>query len=247
MAEVTHLTHAPIKEALIDIQVERRSDLSITDLAKATDRLSERFPKVGRIDQNRLDFKLDAGKAPVTNIDHTHHGYRFTSSDGRQIVQFKLDGFTFNWLEPYTTWEELSQQARSAWDIYEELTDPLSVTRLGVRYINHLAFPQPLASFSDYLAAPPAVPAALPQTLESFLSRVVIHDGDLDAQCILTQAMEHSDPEHENIPVFLDIDTIINRRFALNDDFWGTIQRLRDLKNRVFFESITNKTVELYK
>ena len=103
------------------------------------------------------------------------------------------------------------------------------------------------ARFEDYLTAPPTIPDALPQSVESFLSRIVIHDGNLDAQCILTQAMESSNPSHENLPITLDIDVIANKRFSLEDDFWRTIENLRDLKNRIFFESITSKTVELYR
>lgn len=247
MAEITKLRQPPIKEALIDMRVDRRPELSADDIEAAADRLRELYPKCSRIQLNQFNFKLEPEQAPVTNIASSHNGYRFASSDDKKITQFQLDGFTFNWLEPYESWECLYERAHEAWAVYAEVTAPRAITRIGVRYINKLGLPQPVNDFGEYLTSPPNIPEGLPQTVKSFLSRVVMHDSQLGADCILTQAMEAVDLEHDQVPVVLDIDTFIQKRFELTEDPWIQASHLRDLKNRIFFKSITDTALEPYK
>jgi uncharacterized protein (TIGR04255 family) len=97
----------------------------------------------------------------------------------------------------------------------------------------------------EYLTAPPTIPEGLNQELSSFLTRVEIRDPTIAAHGILTQALEGV---HENYaPIVLDIDVFIARQFEPQDqEFWNSLDQLRDFKNTVFFESITEKTTELF-
>ena len=96
------------------------------------------------------------------------------------------------------------------------------------------------------MVTPPEVPEKLPQGLSSFLTRVVIPIPSLGATAIIIQALEGiSDPSI--IPIILDIDVFKEAQFDANGkDAWETIDKLRDLKNEMFFQSITEKTVELF-
>jgi uncharacterized protein (TIGR04255 family) len=160
------------------------------------------------------------------------------------IVQFKVDGFTFNKLEPYTTWEEVFGEADRLWRIYVQIARPLEISRVAVRYINRLRLPGP-AELSQYLEAPPVLPPPIPQAVREFLTRVVVDDGN-DASAILIQALEASlDPS--TVPLLLDIDAF--REVSLPPDdpsVAGIFEQLRRLKNDIFFASVTERTVEMY-
>jgi uncharacterized protein (TIGR04255 family) len=63
---------------------------------------------------------------------------------------------------------------------------------------------------------------------------------------ILTQAFEGAAGDGR-YPVTLDIDAFRDREFDPTDaNIWTFLEELRGLKNRVFFESITERTAELY-
>jgi uncharacterized protein (TIGR04255 family) len=47
--------------------------------------------------------------------------------------------------------------------------------------------------------------------------------------------------------VILDIDVFRAKIFADEGEAWGVIDTLREVKNLIFFDSITEKTVNLYK
>jgi uncharacterized protein (TIGR04255 family) len=155
-----------------------------------------------------------------------------------------MDGFTFSRLEPYDTWEEMKEEAVRLWEIYAASVSPDPITSVGTRYINVLKLPLN-RELKEYLTAPPTIPEGLNQELSSFLTRVEIRDPAIGSHGILTQALEGV--RKDNAPIVLDIDVFITRQFDPQDEeFWYCLDQLRDFKNTVFFESITEKTTELF-
>jgi hypothetical protein len=76
------------------------------------------------------------------------------------------------------------------------------------------------------------MPDAAPQTVSSFLSRIVARDGE--DTVILTQRLESAPGRSD--PVTLDIDVFRVGEFSPDGvDLVVVLQRLRELKNRVFF------------
>ena len=171
-------------------------------------------------------------------------GYRYSSEDKLNIAQFRMDGFTFSRLEPYNNWDEMKAEAARLWKIYADAVSPDPITRVGVRYVNVLKLPLG-TELAEYLTAPPVIPDGLDQELGSFLTRLGIHAPAFEAHGFLTQAYEVA---HDNYaPIVLDIDVFTVKHFDPGkDEFWRYLDLLRDLKNNVFFESITEKSLELF-
>jgi uncharacterized protein (TIGR04255 family) len=163
------------------------------------------------------------------------------------VAQFRVDGFTFSKLEPYTTWDSVFAEALRLWAVYVKVADPSEVVRIAVRYINRLQVPVP-AQISDYLEAPPLVPPPISQQLRQFLFRFVIDDVSRDASAVIMQASEPLIGP-EAIVLFIDIDAFKENLAAAPDDsrLRGMFLQLRDLKNEIFYASITERTAEMYK
>ena len=246
MAIQTHLSKAPITEALIDIKVRLPIDVDINKLEPMGKIISNQYPKKqDRIRfEGRIDFKLGETpkhKDPLSLVD----GFMYISSDEKYVVQTRLDGFTLSRLKPYETWERLRDEAQKLWKLYLETTSPEIIKRVALRYINRLELPPSMHDFSEYLASPPTVPKGLPQKLASFLNRFIIPFEDIDAFAIITQSFESI--ERDVVPIILDIDVFREGEFELNKgDAWELLEKFRNIKNDVFFESITEKTKELY-
>src|SRR5207253_4384748 len=113
----------------------------------------------------------DPNAPPAIGV-RTHIGYTFTSSDGLQAFQSRLDGFTFSRLAPYNGWESFCSEARRLWNIYREVTQPQAVTRAAVRYINRLDLPLPIRDLKDYLRTVPEVSPDLPQGLSGYFMQL---------------------------------------------------------------------------
>ena len=247
MAVQRHLNNAPITEAILDIRLKLPTNVKSSTFLSLHPQIAQRYP--GKQERRRWEGQIViAGsqapktKSTVGEVD----GYLFRSADDKQIIQFRLDGFTFNRMRPYENWESFRDEARRLWNVYIEAVSPEQISRIALRYINHLLIPGPTVNFEDYLAAGPVVPEKLPQGVSSFLTRIVIYEPDTKASAIITHALEKV-IKPDIIPIILDLDVIKESPFEVNyQQMWETFEKLRDFKNRIFFESVTEKALELF-
>lgn len=240
------LRNAPIREAIIDLRVRENRTLDMHQLDGIRSRLEPDYLKKGPIVELRTDITVSDEGRGVSETKARELGIRLHSRDERYVAQFSREGFTFSRLAPYETWERLVEEAQRLWVIYLELTRPEGISRVATRFINDLQLPmQPGEQFEEYLATPPQVPAALPQHVMQFLQRIVIHDMNTGLRAIVTQLLQGA--WNDRIPVILDIDVFCLREFEpSNGDAWSCLGKMREFKNRVFFESLTEKAVGLY-
>lgn len=242
MVEYPILTNAPITEALIDIRVKLPSTVDIKKIESIYEFIKEQYPEKKEQKIAKLKFKPDELKSSGAEIN----GYRYITSDKKQIVQVRLDGFTFNRLHPYIKWEQLRDETYRLWQIYKNITSTELITRVALRYINNLNIPMPIIDFGEYLTAPPIVPPELPQGVSGFLNRTVINEPYSGFNAIITHALEQI--VTNTAPIILDIDVFKYQSEGMEEkNAWEIIEKLRDFKNKIFFSSITDKLKEMYK
>ena len=247
MADYLLLRNAPITEALIDIRVKIQDDFNVERFQSLHDEIVTEYPDKKKKLKWEGKLEIKEGGTPVSEGTKTVTGYLFKSTDGKQIFQARIAGFTFNRLKPYDKWETFRDEALRLWKLYRDIFSP-EIIRVALRFINKIDIPIPsqtVLDFDDYLAAGPIVPKELPQGVSSFLTRVVIRDSDIDAMAIITQAFEQIiDPKF--IPIILDIDVFKQKEIISEEEAWQALEKMRHLKNRIFFASITEKAKELF-
>lgn len=247
MATQRHLSRAPIREALIDIQVS--PPVPIGALAGLKEKFAHKFPECKNIWQASVGLEIAPDGNGATTTEKSLVGYRFEAPGIPSVLQCRTNGFTFSRLSPYETWEQMRDEAQAMWFQFVSEAHPTAVSRLAVRYINALRIALPLDTFATYLAVPPELPAVLPQTLAGFLQRFVISRPNDNCTAIVTQALEESNPKvtPDGVTVFLDIDVFKSLELPPDSpEIWDTLQMLRKFKNDIFFEYLTEKSVELY-
>lgn len=246
MAEQRHLDKAPITEALIDFRVKLRSGFNIVEFSSLEETLRDTYPSMRKMYRFEGEFKVEGSKVGTTREDTRLHGYSFRSDDGKNVVQFREDGFTFNRLYPYTNWKDVSAEAERLWGVYLAKAPVELVTRIAVRYINQLNIPLPITDFAKYLTAPPSIPTTLPQEVSHFLTRMVVHDRESGAIANITQALQKSDlPGYATIVLDIDVYRLQESGFDV-EEIQPILEQLHHLKNRIFFDSITDETARLF-
>lgn len=247
MSEWPHLPKAPITEALIDIRVRLPEATDLEQLAPFRDQVRDDYPTCRERQQWGGQLQFKGSEPPVVRAGSVHpDGYLLTSADGCQVAQARLDGFTFSRLKPYQTWTTLRASAQLLWQTYCRVAKPEMATRIAVRYINRLELPLPCKDFRDWVRTTPDVPPGLPQRLAGFFLRLHIPFEEPHGLVNLIQALEPGEyPEH--VPLLFDIDAFRPVELDPGDDeIWRQMDALRIIKNRVFFQSITEKLKERY-
>jgi uncharacterized protein (TIGR04255 family) len=241
------LRRAPIREAVIDIQIpvgETPDFEALEELARST----EGYPTVQQgfqvASQFELAFDPEADDGPPLPKPR-RSGFRAISEDELQIAQFRWNGFAFSRLAPYESWDKLSDAAKMVWQRYRARIAPKYATRVSLRYVNHIRLSYPLDP-GDYFTAMPRYPEEWPQNVSSFVFRQTVHDQPSGLSANVMHALV-DDVDEDKIGVIFDIEAYAEGPISLRDEaLWGTLDHLRDLKNRVFFAGLTQKAVSLF-
>jgi len=221
-SQMSHYEKAPITEALIDIRVELSTELRFEDLHAIRKHVSKDYPQEET--RNLAEGTIQFAPAMQASVQQKPWGLLFRNEAKNQVLQARLDGFTFSRLEPYETFEKLRGEARRLWDIYRELMRPKRVTRVAVRYINQL--PE-LRNFGPYLM------------------RLPMHQGDLKGTLVINEAMTPA-KSPDTVSIVLDFDLHVDDPpVTTEQELWSFFDRLRERKNAYFEACITDKTREL--
>lgn len=246
MAKQRHLDNAPIVEAIIDFRVRLAPTFDLTGFISPGQTLHPEYPKMEEKREFATGIQLANNRVQPLFEDKGLMGYFFRSEDGKNVVQFRKDGFTFSRLKPYTEWETVCAEAKRLWELYRAKASPELVTRIAVRYINRLTIPLPISDFADYLTAPPMIPETLPQDVNQFMTRVLVRDVITDIQANIVQALDKG-AKSDEVAIILDIDVYKQQESGLDESkIWPTFEQLRELKDRIFFDSISERTARLF-
>lgn len=242
VSEFPHLERAPIREAVLDIKVDPREDITSEVLATFVEGVKNDFPERRPIQSFQAEFEVSSGAAGVRSIPPQLLGTICWNDAKTRAVQGRLDGFTVNHVQSYESWTVLRQQAWALWRQYVEIVKPTKVVRCALRYINRLELPV-LVDMAANLQTRPEVAPELPQLVEDFFMRVVVPFSD-SRKASITQASEPLlEPESTTRGLILDIDAFSTRSFDVGDDaIWQEFDELRTIKNRCFFKSV-NETM----
>ena len=171
MAKQRHLTKAPIAEAVVDIRASLPQQFDMAELRRLPDEVAGNFqsPEIMKGFVGSFEFGKELEQPRSQAIDKGIVGYAYKSIDSTKVLQLRNNGFTLNKLKPYEDWSKLRDEARQLWNMYRNKTHPESISRIALRYINHLNIPHSgdQLNFDEFLTAAPQVPHELPQAVLS--------------------------------------------------------------------------------
>ena len=217
------LKNAPITEAVIDLHVQARVEFG------------------AYVESLRAAFRESfdsAEEQPAEKLGR--RGLIFPARPTSEAVQVSENGFAFSKLQPYTSWEDVRDSARRYWEIYRRVVDVEIIDRVGVRFINQFRLRHD-QKLPDYLAVLPQVPETVaPEEVADTLSRLTIHDDKLG---ITSRVFYVCKTDETGVTVIIDTDSAKLGRFD-SEDIWASLEQLRDVKNRIFFGSITENAAQ---
>jgi uncharacterized protein (TIGR04255 family) len=247
MERFRHLRNAPITEAIVDFRVSLPPDFRPDRLREARERLAREYPQVvePKRYETRFELSSEPPKEPHTR-DLGFQGIWLKTEDLKTVAQFRVDGFTFNRLKPYTRWEQILPEALRLWSVYVNLANPQSVTRLALRYINHMSLPGAGVRLDDYLVNSPRLPPPEPQILSSFATRLALEYPERRMRANVIQVLEVG-VETPAPSLLFDIDVYRVGDFEINASaIEESLGDLREYKNAIFFGSLTERFLEAF-
>lgn len=233
--EFPHLPRAPIVEAVIQFVATPGRALEVDPLRTA---LQERFAEYNLQPQHELHAAM-TGVAESVSVRHTigWDGFRLSHQEQKYVCQFKPNGIVFSRLAPYNKWPVFCSEAMRFWKSFEELADPLSIERIGVRFISQIVLAEEETA-SDFVTMPAAPLRSMGLVQRAFLHQDTFRVPGHPYQINLIRVLQDREPP--NLPsqqLFVDIDvgTVdpVNPARATIEQH---LNQMRFLKNEVFFK-----------
>jgi len=235
-----HLSKAPIVEAVLDIRVVPSVPWDEAKLQNALKEKLSDYPKKETLRETK--FQVPPGTATPVVEDSGCVGLKYHSTDNVHISQFNKGAFVFSRLKPYQDWGHFSQEALRLWTIYCELLKPIEIRRIGLRFINRLVIKQQAVELADYYKNPPSSIKDLNWPLAGYLhqDRVQVPESPYFTNVIKT--VQNTPGE---IGLLLDIDVFMQNHFNFNElRIIECMEEMCWIKNKVFFNSLTDKAIE---
>ena len=237
--------NAPIVEAVFDVKVSNTIIINPSTFEQYSKTELKEYPISNKL-QN-INVRIIGNSGGTGQIGKTTNllGYIFSNIQGNRKVQFRLDGYSFNMLRPYSNWEDFSSTAFNHLQKYLALAKPLAITRIGLRYINRIDLPVENQEFENFIKYLPPVPAALPKKFEKYFLQMQIPAGDGESKAVISQTFEQE--KNGRVPFIIDIDVFQDERLKANESLVDRFNNLRLLKNRIFEDLVTEDCKQFFK
>ncbi len=244
------LLKAPIIEAVLDIDCDFPPGFALAAVeGPARDRLLDTYPKLRTQLMQEHKIETKPNEPPKMSVRHEVQSLQFLKEDGKQLVQVRAQGFSFNRLAPYAGLDDYLPEIERTWRLFVSIAAPVQIRSVRLRFINRILLPMAGGSvkLENYLKVGPRLPDEERLIFTGFLnqhSAVERATGNEVVIILTTQSQEN-----EKLPLILDITAAANGPAEVEDWAWlsATIQALRALKNSVFRNTLTDQCLNLFR
>ena len=210
--------------------------------------ISDRYPKFRTQLLQEHQIAMTVGEPPVFSVKHGLQALQFLQEDEKQLVQVRVQGFSFNRLAPYTRFDDYLPEIERAWTLYVSLVHPVQVRQIRLRYINRILLPmiEGRVDLDHFFTVAPRLPEEDKLTLLGFLNQHVAVETATGNQ--VNMVLTAQSLEGNRLPIIFD-NGVSNSDPCEPDDrphILGNIQALRALKNRIFRKTLTEPCLALF-
>ena len=237
-------SNPPLVEAILDIQIYPQLSFTKDDIEQVYSKIHDKYPVKksmyhGEIKLAENDTKPDVKEMGIFD-------YQFRTSDEKEVLQFRHNGFSFHQVKAYTSWEEFLARALELWQFYRDELQPINIKQVGLRYINVINIPGSENNLADYFAQTIQKPTELSGKVDSFFSRLVVKIDEVKKAAVTLTPATSPDPNIESILLDIDLCAIQD----LSADYKNLSQefeKLHDIAYKIFDKNVTETAKELFK
>lgn len=180
------------------------------------------------------------GVEPTANI--SFDGYILRCAESSKVIQARRGSFAFHKVKEYESFDNLTTEFKKYWNSFVKCCGSLTVHNISVRYLNFIV--KNIDETSNSLVTI--------KTTYPFAGKM----EDVFTQCrfnyekkpdIKANVIVADGKEQNNDGVILDI--ILSKKLQNEQDdikIFGKLNDMRDVKNDIFFQSITEETIKKY-
>jgi len=166
----------PVTEAVCEFRFASTQPWDLTIPGLLFKEISEEFPVLEQTNVMQIVAGLPfSSTAPIPA--QVQPSVRFLTPERTELIQAAPHMLSIHQLRPYGGWEHFKTRISRTLEIYVALSKAEELSRVGLRYVDHVELPPGRYELDDYFRVMPRVPEPIPQIFQTFLTQVQIPYG----------------------------------------------------------------------
>lgn len=242
------LKKPPVVVALFQIKFSSLG-LKLSDFLKFDTPLKHRFPIRRENIQVGIDFSASSIPLGISKISGTSDAkigsYIYFSVDQKIKLEISENTITYIDESPYQGWNLFKESTIESLLLLSDIISTVEITRTSIRFINRFifdSFDNPQEYFKTLISS--SEDSTLPYPLRQYGFRLLMDIPGSDIYSIINQSVENL---HSSSYIYtFDIDVLDRQHQIFDKDTLSiNLEKLRDVKNEIFFSNVTRKTIDL--
>ena len=242
------LANPPIVEAVLDLDCDLPPSLdfaSLQDVVKNT--YHDGYPTFRPLFFQEAKFESKSDAPAEMSVRRGIQAFQCFDETEKQLVQVRAQGYSFNRLAPYTSMDDYLPEIERTWNLFLKLMSPVQLRVVRLRYINRILLPltNGQVELERYLKMN-LHPADDKLMMTGFLNQYAAVEKETGHE--VNVVVTSQPPDNDRLPIIFDNCVACVAKVQPQDWTWilAKIQSLRDLKNRVLKNTLTETCLNLF-
>lgn len=240
------LPNPPIVLALFQVKFKQET-LDTEQVKRIEKRIMDKFPVCVTHHQSNFNISspLLVGQQTVkANTSTKVVGYTYSTTDQKVKLNIEQGTVTYHDERKYEGWESFISCIREFLDLISPLISGSLIQRVSIRFINKFVLPDfnnPLDYTNVTISAAQETAFAYPVSKYAFR---LFHDvPGTNIKSWVNHSLDNVDGQ---LNYMFDIDVLDHQNIVYNEEtIMDILENLRVVKNAIFFETLTDKTLNL--
>ncbi|MEZ4858535.1 MAG: TIGR04255 family protein [Flavobacteriaceae bacterium] len=235
-------SNAPIILAMIQFRFNEITDFNKEQIKLIAEKIKKKYPIINErfiqgiiVDDNKkqTSVSLDERKLDAIQVMSENRKEYFTIANNK---------FTFQSHEKYSDWNSFTEFVKVFWGLFSDYYKIDEMNGISLRYVNKFKLPLSTKDitkyFNTYLQDNENT-----HTIREFQFKYNSFDEVNGYNVIIGHALER--PIEDYLPYIYDIDVISLQNIQNNKDVWSKFNEIRNKKNHIFNNGITEEAKKL--
>ena len=240
------LKNPPVVVALAQLKFDKQS-FKLCDMTKYHTLIGHHLP----IRQNNIQVGINLGKtviplgeSKVSGVSNAEvNSYIYLSKDQKQKLEVSADTITYIDENNYNGWDDFKKSVTQMLNILSEPLADAFVNRVSIRFVNRFTFDDFSNPSKYFNALITSSDGGSTYPLRQYGFRLIMDVPNTDVYTIVNHNVESITSKYVYT---LDIDVLNRQKLIFDVNSIGeSLENLRLIKNKVFFDTITEETIKV--
>lgn len=147
----------PIVEVTCEFRFKVKDPNDLTVPGRFWEKIKDEYPLKEELHEFEMGIEMKA-KDFQQQVRKRMLGMEYKSKDKKELLRVAPNQLSVHRLPPYPSWESFSPVVKRAYQIFQELVQPESLERVGLRYIDRVEIPSKDFGLKEYFRIYPETP-----------------------------------------------------------------------------------------